>query len=132
MVPQGEARSDLHTLPTASRLDAIRGLFGPEVAASLLPVELTGGSGDVSEAVPLDGPMGFAAQVRTAGSSASSVLEGLAKAQPLLLLRRHTPSQSWCMDIGGGSPVNALCFGPCGFLQTHLRAGHCQLACVQL
>lgn len=60
---QGEARSDLHTLPTASRLDVIRGLFGPELAASLLPLELTGGSGDVSDSVPLDGPMGFVAQV---------------------------------------------------------------------
>jgi hypothetical protein len=64
VVLQGEARSDLHTLPTASRLDVIRGLFGPEVAASLLPLELTGGSGDVSESVALDGPMGFTAEVR--------------------------------------------------------------------
>jgi hypothetical protein len=61
---QGEARSDLHTLPTASRLDVIRGLFGPDVAASLLPLQLTGGSGDVSEGVALDGPMGFVAEVR--------------------------------------------------------------------
>jgi hypothetical protein len=60
---QGEARSDLHTLPTAARLDVIRGLFGPELAASLLPLELTGGSGDVSDSIPLDGPMGFVAQV---------------------------------------------------------------------
>jgi DNA mismatch repair protein MLH1 len=56
---QGEARSDLHTLPTASRLDVIRSLFGPDLAASLLPLQLTGGSGDVSAAVPLDGPLGF-------------------------------------------------------------------------
>eukprot|EP00882_Tetradesmus_deserticola_P008391 GHRQ01008848.1.p1 GENE.GHRQ01008848.1~~GHRQ01008848.1.p1 ORF type:complete len:560 (+),score=205.50 GHRQ01008848.1:133-1812(+) len=59
---QGEARSDLHTLPTASRLDVIRGLFGPDLAASLLPLQLTGGSGDVSAAVPLDGPLGFKAE----------------------------------------------------------------------
>lgn len=56
---QGEARSDLHTLPTASRLDVIRSLFGPDLAASLLPLQLTGGSGDTSEHVTLDGPMGF-------------------------------------------------------------------------
>jgi DNA mismatch repair protein MLH1 len=56
---QGEARSDLHTLPTASRVDVIRSLFGPDLAASLLPLQLTGGSGDVSAAVPLDGPLGF-------------------------------------------------------------------------
>lgn len=62
---QGEARSDLHTLSTASRLDVIRGLFGPEVAASLLPLELTGGSGAVDDSVALDGPMGFTAEVRT-------------------------------------------------------------------
>lgn len=63
LMVQGEARSDLHTLPTASRLDVIRGLFGLEVAASLLPLQLTGGSGDVSEGVALDGPMGFVAEV---------------------------------------------------------------------
>ncbi|WIA11054.1 hypothetical protein OEZ85_011206 [Tetradesmus obliquus] len=56
---QGEARSDLHTLPTSPRLDVIRSLFGPDLAASLLPLQLTGGSGDVSAAVPLDGPLGF-------------------------------------------------------------------------
>jgi len=62
MLLQGEARSDLHTLPTASRLDVIRGLFGPELATSLLPLQLTGGSGDVSDDVTLDGPMGFIAE----------------------------------------------------------------------
>uniref|UniRef100_A0A383V9C2 DNA mismatch repair protein S5 domain-containing protein n=1 Tax=Tetradesmus obliquus TaxID=3088 RepID=A0A383V9C2_TETOB len=56
---QGEARSDLHTLPTSPRLDVIRSLLGPDLAASLLPLQLTGGSGDVSAAVPLDGPLGF-------------------------------------------------------------------------
>jgi DNA mismatch repair ATPase MutL len=50
--PQGEARSDLHTLPTASRLDVIRSLFGTDLAASLLPLAVTGGSGDVSADVP--------------------------------------------------------------------------------
>lgn len=59
---QGEARSDLHTLPSASHLDVIRGLFGPDLAASLLPVNLTGGSGDVGDDVTLDGPMGFVTQ----------------------------------------------------------------------
>lgn len=58
---QGEARSDLHTLPTASRLDVVSNLFGPELAANLLPLNLTAGTGDVSEAVALDGPMGFTA-----------------------------------------------------------------------
>eukprot|EP00775_Hariotina_reticulata_P009980 gene9981-10135_t len=58
---QGEARSDLHTLPSASRLDVIRMLFGPDLAANLLPLQLSAGSGDVSEAVQLDGPMAFTA-----------------------------------------------------------------------
>lgn len=73
LTAQGEARSDLHTLRTASRLDVIRGLFGPEVASSLLPLQSTGGSGGVSESVALDGPMGFVAEVRGRTSCGKSV-----------------------------------------------------------
>ncbi|KAF8068255.1 Mlh1 [Scenedesmus sp. PABB004] len=58
---QGEARSDLHTLASASRVDVIRALHGPELAAGLLPLAAAGGAGDVSDAVPLHGPMAFAA-----------------------------------------------------------------------
>ena len=41
---QGEGRSDLHTLPTAGKLDTIRTLFGAQVANNLLAFELQKGS----------------------------------------------------------------------------------------
>ncbi|KAL4433570.1 hypothetical protein ABPG75_000011 [Micractinium tetrahymenae] len=42
---QGEARSDLHTLAGASRLDNIRAVFGAAVSKHVLPLELTCGDG---------------------------------------------------------------------------------------
>ncbi|KAI3434419.1 hypothetical protein D9Q98_002497 [Chlorella vulgaris] len=42
---QGEARSDLHTLAGASRLDNIRAVFGAAVAKNVLPLELMKGGG---------------------------------------------------------------------------------------
>ncbi|PRW20651.1 DNA mismatch repair Mlh1 isoform X1 [Chlorella sorokiniana] len=42
---QGEARSDLHTLPGASRLDNIRAVFGAAVSKHVVPFELARGSG---------------------------------------------------------------------------------------
>jgi DNA mismatch repair protein MLH1 len=36
---QGETRSELHTLASATRLDVIRSLWGAEVAGKLLPLE---------------------------------------------------------------------------------------------
>ncbi|KAK9820739.1 hypothetical protein WJX74_008211 [Apatococcus lobatus] len=46
---QGEARADLHTLPTASRLDNIRAIYGPSVANNLLPLKHK--TGDMDPAV---------------------------------------------------------------------------------
>ncbi|PSC68750.1 DNA mismatch repair MLH1 [Micractinium conductrix] len=42
---QGEARSDLHTLADASRLDNIRVVFGAAVSKSVLPLDVVCGSG---------------------------------------------------------------------------------------
>ncbi|PSC74702.1 DNA mismatch repair Mlh1 [Micractinium conductrix] len=42
---QGEARSDLHTLAGASRLDNIRVVFGAAVSKSVLPLDVVCGSG---------------------------------------------------------------------------------------
>eukprot|EP00877_Chromochloris_zofingiensis_P008495 jgi/Chrzof1/389/Cz01g14030.t1 len=55
---QGEARSDLHSLPSATCLDTIRTIYGSELANSLLPFDLKLGD-DVSEHVPLHADMSF-------------------------------------------------------------------------
>ncbi len=61
---QGESRADLHTLPSASRLDNIRALHGAELAAALLPLQLRVGR-DVEGNVPMKAEMSFALEVGT-------------------------------------------------------------------
>lgn len=40
MQAQGEARADVVTLATASRLDNVRAVYGPGVARELMPLKL--------------------------------------------------------------------------------------------
>ncbi|KAI7838887.1 hypothetical protein COHA_007352 [Chlorella ohadii] len=47
---QGEARSDLHTLPGASRLDNIRAVFGATISKNVVPFELARGGGAAGSA----------------------------------------------------------------------------------
>ncbi|KAK9865973.1 hypothetical protein WJX84_001123 [Apatococcus fuscideae] len=56
---QGEARADLHTLPSASRLDNIRAIYGPGVANSMLALKHSVGDMAVasSSSFSSDGPV---------------------------------------------------------------------------
>ncbi|KAI8475935.1 MAG: hypothetical protein J3K34DRAFT_517092 [Monoraphidium minutum] len=54
---QGEARADLATAPGASRLDVIRQLHGPDLAAALLPLAVARGE-EPSASLPHDAPGG--------------------------------------------------------------------------
>lgn len=55
----GEARSELHTTASGSRVDAVRALYSPDLAAGLLPLEAAGGGGAVGPDVLLDAPLSF-------------------------------------------------------------------------
>jgi hypothetical protein len=54
---QGESRADLATSPGAARLDVIRALHGPDLAACLLPLAVARGREPTAE-VPADAPGG--------------------------------------------------------------------------
>lgn len=55
---QGEPRTDLHTVPTASRLENIRSVYGAAVAKDLISLDMRVGDG-IGPSVPLDGPLAF-------------------------------------------------------------------------
>lgn len=61
----GDGRPDISTTAAGSRLDAVRAVYGADVARELLPLALAAGGGTGPE-VPVEGPLGIKLEVGVA------------------------------------------------------------------
>ncbi|KXZ55311.1 hypothetical protein GPECTOR_3g445 [Gonium pectorale] len=64
----GESRPDISTTATGSRLDAVRAVYGADVARELLPLLLEAGGGTGPE-VSVDGPLGLRVEGLLSGAN---------------------------------------------------------------
>lgn len=60
---QGDARPDISTTVAACRVDAVRSVYGADVARELLALKAVVG-GCTGPEVPVNGPMGLSVEVR--------------------------------------------------------------------
>ncbi|KAG2496183.1 hypothetical protein HYH03_005783 [Edaphochlamys debaryana] len=67
----GDARADIVTAAGGSRLDAVRAVYGADVARELLPLRLEAGGGTGAD-VPVDGPMGLRVEGLISGANYTS------------------------------------------------------------
>ncbi|EFJ45006.1 hypothetical protein VOLCADRAFT_94705 [Volvox carteri f. nagariensis] len=68
---QGDSRPDISTTATGSRVDAVRSVYGVEVARELLSLKVAVGSGTGPD-VPVDGPMGLSVEGLISGANYST------------------------------------------------------------
>ncbi|GLC43233.1 DNA mismatch repair protein [Pleodorina starrii] len=68
---QGDSRPDISTTAAGSRVDAVRSVYGTEVARELLPLCVSAGGGTGPE-VPVDGPMGLRVEGLISGANYGS------------------------------------------------------------
>ncbi|GIL50895.1 hypothetical protein Vafri_6861 [Volvox africanus] len=68
---QGDARPDISTTAAGSRVDAVRSVYGADVARELIPLKEAIGGGTGPE-VPVDGPMGLRIEGLISGANYST------------------------------------------------------------
>ncbi|GLI60652.1 hypothetical protein VaNZ11_002852 [Volvox africanus] len=68
---QGDVRPDISTTAAGSRVDAVRSVYGADVARELIPLKVAVGGGTGPE-VPVDGPMGLRIEGLISGANYST------------------------------------------------------------